>query len=141
MTTNQHRCFLRPRSLLAALTTVLLVTITVPSSKAQASLDFLEGASIVAHDGQFLGVISQNKVRSDSISNEVGKYGSSVSSTSIFNPVCQYGSEVSSLSPFNSVTSTPPKIFTQDNKWAYLTTNESLSPRINPYAVIGWAKR
>jgi hypothetical protein len=126
---------------LAVLATFLLSTVPVFHSCAQASLDVLEGASIVAHDGQFLGIISQNKIKADSISNEIGKYGSSISATSIFNTIGKYGGEISTLSPFNSITATPPKIIMKDNKWAYLTTNEILTPRISPYVIIGWAKR
>jgi len=140
MATNRHSSCFSP-ALSAALLTLLFIIVGVPASRAQASLDFLEGASIVADDGQFLGIVSQNSLNADSISNDLGKYGSSLSSTSIFNTISKYGSELSPLSPFNNLTTTPPKIRTKDNRWAYLTTNETLTPRLSPYTVIGWAKR
>ena len=116
----------------------LLLLLGISASLAQSSLDALEGASIVANDGQFLGIISQNKFKDTSISNEFGKYGGKFSSTSIFNEFGKYGGEFSLLSPFNQFTSTPPKILTKDNKWAYLTANTSLSPRISPVSIVAW---
>jgi hypothetical protein len=127
----------RSNSICAALIALLLLLGT-SASLAQLSLDALEGASIVANDGQFLGIISQNHFKDTSISNEFGKYGSKFSSTSIFNEFGKYGGEFSSLSPFNQFTSTPPKILTKDNKWAYLTANTSLSPRISPVSIVAW---
>lgn len=98
----------------------------------------LEGATIVADDGQFLGIITKNRVATNSILNSVGSYGSRVSRTSIFNQVGQYGSQVSRLSPFNRVASSPPRIFVGNEFIAYLTVNTTKQPRIDPNALIGW---
>jgi hypothetical protein len=98
----------------------------------------LEGSTIVAEDGQFLGKITANSVDSQSIINEVGRFGSEVSSTSIRNSVGRYGSEVSSLSPFNEVASTPPRIFKNGRFVAYLTTNSVKTPRVDPRSLVGW---
>ena len=98
----------------------------------------LEGATIIADDGQFLGIITKNQVASNSILNSVGSYGSRVSRTSIFNQVGQYGSQVSRLSPFNRVASSPPRIYRGNEFIAYLTVNTTKQPRIDPNALIGW---
>lgn len=96
----------------------------------------LEGAKIVANDGQFLGIISWNDVKSDCIFNNIGRYGSDISSTSIFNDICKYGSDISSLSPWNDIASNPPKIILRNNKWIYLTTNTLKSPSITPHQLL-----
>jgi hypothetical protein len=101
------------------------------------ALGDLEGATIVASDGQFLGIISGNSFDSKSIANEYGNYGSRYSSTSIFNEFGQYGGEFSDKSPFNEFTNNPPKIYTRNSKWAYLTHNRFLSPRVDPHWLIG----
>jgi hypothetical protein len=113
-----------------------------PSRANTRALDFsdLEGAIIVAEDGEFLGKITTNSVDSQSIGNEVGRFGSSVSSTSIFNEVGRYGGEVARMSPFNSVTSVPPRIFKGERFIAYLTVNTVKTPRIDPRALLGWIK-
>ncbi len=100
----------------------------------------LEGAIIVADDGEFLGKITINSVDAKSITNEVGRYGSSVSRTSIFNEVGRYGGEVARMSPFNPVTSVPPRIFKGNDFVAYLTVNPVKSPRVDPRALVGWLK-
>lgn len=97
-------------------------------------------AIIVADDGQYLGKISSNTIDSDSIMNSVGRYGSEVSSTSIFNEVGRYGGKISSMSPFNDITSRPPRIFVGEGFIAYLTTNSLKTPRVDPYALIGYLK-
>lgn len=106
------------------------------------ALDFadLEGASIVAQDGQFLGIVSTDKYDSDSINNPYGSYGSEYSSTSIFNDYSRYGSKYSSLSAFNSIASKPPMIYKDGKFIAYLTINTTKTPRVDPYALIGWLK-
>ena len=106
-----------------------------------AQFSWLEGVTVVAANGTFLGKVTKNPIESDSIGNEVGSYGSSVSSRSIFNTVGEYGSSVSSFSPWNPVTSTPPRLITSDGlRWAYLTTNQSLSPRVDPSIVVAYIK-
>ena len=100
----------------------------------------LDGAVIVAEDGQFLGKITTNSLDAQSLLNTLGRYGSELSSTSIFNALSKYGGEIASLSPFNSITSTPPKIFKGNTFIGYLTTNQVKSPRVDPLALIGWLK-
>jgi hypothetical protein len=102
----------------------------------------LEGCSIVANDGQYLGIITQNKFTEKSILNEFGKYGSKFSSTSIFDEFGDYGSKYSHLSPFDEFTSTPPQIITSSGQFfvAYLTKNKVKSPAIDPEVLIAVIK-
>ena len=108
-----------------------------------APMDFaaLEGCRIVAHNGQALGLISSDKYLSDSIMNPYGDYGNQYSGNSIFHEYGQYGSQYSALSPFNEYATTPPTIVGPDGKTiAYLTINTTLSPRVDPNALIAWLK-
>ena len=89
---------------------------------------------------EFLGVISNDKYDSNSIANRYGSYGSKYSSKSIFNRYSLYGSEYSILSPFNSIASKPPMIYKDGEFIAYLTVNTIKTPRVDPYALIGWLK-
>jgi hypothetical protein len=102
--------------------------------------DRLEGAFIVAADGHFLGVITVNSYNPKSILIEFGDFGSEYSSDSIFNEYGDYRGEYSEYSPFNEFTTTPPKVYTKDQQWAYLTVNETLSPRVDPKWLIGALK-
>lgn len=104
------------------------------------NLEALEGGSIVANDGQFLGRITKSRFDSDSLVNAFGAYGSRFSSTSIFNQFGEYGSQFSSLSPFNRFSSTPPKILKDGKVVGYLTVNEMLKPRVDPSLLIGWLR-
>ncbi len=100
-------------------------------------LALLEGARVVASDGQFLGVLTQNEFNSDSILNEFGRYGGEFSRTSIFNEFGRYGGEFSSLSPFNEFTSTPPTIISSQGEFlGYLTKNQFKAPAVDPQVVI-----
>lgn len=120
---------------------VIVVALVSPAIGADNSLiDQLEGAFIVAADGHFLGVITTNSYNAKSILNEYGDYGGEYSTDSIFNEYGDYGGEFSEHSPFNEFTSTPPKIYTKDQKWVYLTVNETLSPRIDPHWLVGALK-
>lgn len=90
------------------------------------------GATVVGHDGQYLGVVS-NRYDSDSIFNEYGTYGSPYSVTSIWNEYGTYGGQYSLMSPFNPYTSTPPVLVIRGNAIAHLTVNRSIQSAVNPY--------
>ena len=77
---------------------------------------------------KYLGRLSTNKVASDSTSNPVGQYGSTVSSTSINNPVGQFGSPVSSNSARNSLATDTPKLYSQDGKYLGKVSSNTLDP-------------
>ena len=108
------------------------------STRDSLTLSKLEGAVIIADDGEFLGIITRNCFDSKSLCNKFGEHGNKFNSTSIFNKFGTYGSEFSSLSPFNQFTSTPPRVSLDGQFVAYLTKNSSLSPRIDPHVLIGW---
>lgn len=110
-------------------------------SKGALSFDQLEGCSIVADDGEFLGIISRNAIDAKSILNEIGKHGSQIGAASIFNAIGKYGSDISALSPFCEIASKPPKLFNKEGKFvAYLSQNSLKTPRVDPHALIGWLK-
>lgn len=114
---------------------VLLASLVVVSTaRAQDLCDLIEGASVIAHDGKFLGKLT-NQYSADSILNEYGSHGSPYSSDSIWNQYGQYGGQYSSLSPFNPYTSTPPILVKQGKVIAVLTVNKSLRGALNPYIV------
>ena len=102
------------------------------------TFDQLEGATIVANDGAFLGKITVNSIDPESITNPIGIYGSAISALSILNQIGQYGSEISSKSSFNPITSTPPRILMSGQFVAYLTANPLMTPGIDPGALIDW---
>jgi len=102
------------------------------------SYSYLEGAVIIANDGQYLGRITTNPFDIDSIANKYGTYGSQYSSTSIHNEYCIYGSEYSSMSPFCKYASDPPWIFHGDEFMGYLTVNEYKSSAVNPFLLFAW---
>ncbi len=104
------------------------------------NLYYLEGAIIIANDNEYLGKIIKNKYNSDSINYKYGEYGSKYSSNSIFNKYGEYGSKYSSLSPFNKYTSTPPKIYKENEFIAYLSVNIFVSPRVDPNLLIAWLR-
>lgn len=111
------------------------------SSSRSLALGVLEGAVIIADDGQMLGRITTNCFASDALCNEFGRYGSRFSSNSILNQFGKYGGEFSLLSPFNKFTSRPPRIFKDGEFVAYLTTNQTLRPRVDPYWLLAVLKK
>lgn len=120
------------------------ITLPRPSSTSgtasAVSFSSLEGATILADDGEFIGKITTNSYDSQSILNEFGRFGGKFSSTSIFNDFGRYGGEFSRMSPFNQTTSTPPRIFKGERFVGYLTRNESKTPRVDPFALVAWLK-
>lgn len=122
----------------ATASAILQFASTSPTNSSD--LSALEGATVVADDGEFLGKITRNSIDPQSIGNEIGRYGSSISPTSMFNSIGRYGSQISSLSPFNTITSTPPRIFKDGRFVAHLTANMIKSPRVDPHALIGWIR-
>ena len=96
------------------------------------SLDDLEGAVIVAADGEPLGKITTNCLAADALCNSFSRYGNEFNSKSIFNEFGRYGSEFSDMSPFNEFASRPPEIVKGGRVIAYLTKNQGKSPRVDP---------
>jgi hypothetical protein len=94
---------------------------------------------------QYLGFftcISCAEYYSDSINNDVGRYGSRVSPTSIKNHVSQYGSAVGPYSACNEIAANPPKVYDATGTIYYgqLTLNQIRSDGIKDADVVNWLK-
>ena len=94
----------------------------------------LQGASVVAHGGIFLGTLT-SEYNSDSVLNEYGKYGSDYSNTSIWNDYSKYGGQLSALSPFNDLAANPPFIVRGGRAIGRLTVDEFATGSVNPYLI------
>lgn len=95
-------------------------------------LSGLEGATIRAQDGTYLGLISANEFHPDSICNAGGAHGSEASETSIRNPHAKYSSQHSGVSAFNQFAARPPIVERDGRTLGYLTLNPLKQPAINP---------
>lgn len=92
--------------------------------------------TLLAADGQYLGLVTCNTFAADGIFNRFGTYGSRFSSTSIWNMFGQYGGQSGSYSPFNRF-AVPPSIFTDGVFSAYLTMDAlGYLPRITPVELV-----
>jgi curved DNA-binding protein CbpA len=96
------------------------------------ALAALEGATIRAQDGTYLGLISSDSWRADSICNLGGAHGSEDSETSIRNTGGKYGSRHSGVSAFSPYASKPPVVERDGRVLGYLTLNPLKQPAINP---------
>ena len=77
----------------------------------------------------YLGCLNCSDIATDSIHNDIGKYGSSIGRNSIWNSIGRYGSEISQYSPWNELAQYPPVIVDQNgNFYGYFTINK-LHPR------------
>jgi hypothetical protein len=95
----------------------------------------LNGCRIVAADGQFLGLITDNVADPHSIYNIAGEYGSVDGLHSIHNSTCPYGSVDGPLSAYNVHAQTPPRVISPDGSTVgYLTVNSSISGQIDPHS-------
>jgi hypothetical protein len=102
-------------------------SITPPLNKTS----FLE-----SENGQFLGEITTNKVKQESILNQYGPYGSSYSTTSIFNKYSDYGSSYGSNSIHNPYCATPPKFISKGKLVGRVTNNKSIIDRVSTDAFL-----
>lgn len=89
------------------------------------------GTTLVAQDGQYLGIVTCNEFETDGIFNRFGSYGSRFSSTSIWNRFGSYGGQFGPYSPFNSFAQ-PPEILDDGTLVAYLTVSSIWIPSITP---------
>ena len=94
----------------------------------------LQGTSVVATDGTYLGLVASS-YHGESIFNEFGTYGSEFSSQSIWNEFGPYGGEFAAMSPFNEFTSSPPLIIKDGQPVARLTVNAYMNGGVNPWAL------
>ena len=70
-----------------------------------------------ANHDVYLGCFKCSDIESDSIHNDIGRFGSDISSTSIFNDISQYGSDASQYSPCNDIASNPPVLVDEDSRF------------------------
>jgi len=77
---------------------------------------------------KYLGRLSTNRIASDSTSNSVGQYGSTVAPNSINNPVGQFGSSVSPNSVRNPIAMDTPKLYSQDGKYLGKVSSNPIDP-------------
>ena len=92
-----------------------------------------EAGTLMAADGQFLGVVTCNRFDPDGIFNRFGSYGSRFSSTSIWNRFGEYGGRFGQYSPFNRFAK-PPTI--TNGSVAYLTMKAPYLPRVTPLDLV-----
>lgn len=110
----------------------------IESGSSGLSFRDLEGSSLEAADGTFLGKVSQNKYDNESLANKYGPYGNPYNANSIFNNYGTYGNKYNQLSPFNDYSRMPPKFVKGGRVIAYLTTNQFITPRVDPTAFKAW---
>ncbi len=96
---------------------------------------------ILAEDGEFLGSLENKRFDSNSIYNKFGPYGSRFSVSSIFNRFGIYGNGFSAYSAYNTITSTPPKIYINNDFVAFLTKNSILQPSVDPDELFNWLEK
>lgn len=98
-------------------------------------------AELWAADGQFLGLLSNNKYDAQSISNLRGIYGSQYGLYSIRNIHGMYGGTHGLNSPYNPYCKNPPIIFFQDQAVLMVTTNTNVLdhklPIVDPDFLLG----
>jgi hypothetical protein len=103
-------------------------------------LNELQGCTLVAEDGTFLGRISRDHSDPESLATATGEYGSPFAEHSIFNAAGRYGSSGSDFSPFHPTTRHPPRILREGEVLGYLSVNPQLPDRIHPGELISWLK-
>jgi hypothetical protein len=97
----------------------------------------LEGFSIVASDGQYLGKITGNQFDANSIVNQFGQYGNQFNPNSMLNEFGKYGNPFSPLSPFNELALNPPVIVSPNGQFvAFLSVNRFKTPGVNPHSLL-----
>lgn len=108
-----------------------------PQPEAYTDTSGIDGALLISQDGTFLGKITTNELDPDSITNELGRFGSELSQTSIRNEFSPYGSPFSKYSAYNELATDPPLIFLPDRTFVgYLTKNELKQPAIDPDSLL-----
>jgi len=93
----------------------------------------LLGSAIIASDDTFLGLISRDWQDPDSISNPYERFGCPESPYSIWHTEGRWGNTYSPDSPWNPYATRPPRVYSGNYFLGYLTTNDDLYPRIDPY--------
>lgn len=118
--------------------TATVAALPLPAGPLTLRASLVIGGTILANDGQFLGVISCSRYDTLSIFNRYGDYGNRYSSTSIWYKYGDYGGRYGTYSPFNRY-GIPPRIIETRGQWdflAYLTVSSGYSPRISPLELV-----
>lgn len=76
---------------------------------------------LIGGDGQFLGLVTDDKKDSFSVSNRYGPFGSPFSPVSVFNSSSVYGSSDGDLSLFNQDSLYPPKLMARGKNYGAAT--------------------
>jgi hypothetical protein len=74
----------------------------------------------------FLGCANCNSMDSESLSNNIGDYGSQISDISIYNRIGDYGSQISNVSACNRYATNPPVVVQDNQILGYLTVNRRM---------------
>lgn len=109
----------------------ILTLMPSPATARPAACNALDGATVIAEDGTFLGKIA-DQYDSKSIFNKYGTYGNPYESKSVWNDYGPYGSEYSNKSARSEYTATPPKIISGGKVVGYLSRNKYKSGSIDP---------
>jgi hypothetical protein len=104
-------------------------------------LEELQGCSVGAADGTFLGTIARDPAVPGSLADVAGPHRQPDAETSIYNPAGPYGDRWSSLSAFNPSATSPPRIERDGKVLAHLTTNPSFTIRVHPFELHAWLHR
>jgi curved DNA-binding protein CbpA len=107
-----------------------------PAANASPLLQSLEGATLRAEDGTYLGLITADRSHPESIANAGGAHGSEESDASIRNPFGKYGSPYGAASPFNRYSRRPPVVERNGRVLGYLTTNPFKQPSFDPHDLL-----
>ena len=103
-------------------TPILFIFLLLVSAVSAQKLHLYGGSN---HD-VYLGCLNCSKTDSNSIWNDLGKYGSANSSMSIWNDFGTYGNPMNSLSPWNDFASKPPIVVDASGKFCgYFTVDKS----------------
>ena len=96
----------------------------------------LKAQKSLRETASFWGLFPPTKQTQIALRVPTASTGADYSLTSIFCNYGSYGSTYGTMSPFCSYATEPPKIFTLNGQWAYLTVNKSLNHAISPYLVM-----
>jgi hypothetical protein len=138
-----------------ALATLMLLAALSTQGHGQSLADFASGLNGALHPsaGQsarvlifggennrtYLGCLNCGDLDPESVTNEIGRFGSSLSTTSIHNQLGRFGSALSSYSACNELAMHPPVLVDGDgNFYGELTLNQLRPRRIKAPNINAW---
>lgn len=111
------------------------------------TIDALDGVGhLYSHDMKaYLGLISSNCFRYESIVNDFGPHGNPFSQTSITNDFGPYGNPFSHTSAFNEFATHPPAIWVWNGShWVFkrfVTLNTGIQPRVDTVYLLAYLRQ